>query len=194
MINIEDILNRDIEILKDLKKDFDIKESLFDLIFYYDRLILNKDLPQKRIRLIGVLSSNQNSELEQFYKNFKPILNYDIVMKDPTNIKKGLDFQFDMKPIKLLSIEKNDTNKKETRKQIYVLKKSSYETLKEEEISTILSKLELFRIILRQTRLLKVLFDEEQIVNIHLENRLGINELNGFNYNDFVEKIKKFTN
>lgn len=194
MINIEDILNRDIKILKDLKKDFDIKESLFDLIFYYDRLILNKDLPQKRIRLIGVLSSNHNSELEQFYNNFKPILNYDIVMKDPTNIKKGLDFQIDMKPIKLLSIEKNDTNKKETRKQLYVLKKSSYETLKEEEISTILSKLELFRIILRQTRLLKVLFDEEQIVNIHLENRLGINELNGFNYNDFVEKIKKFTN
>ncbi|MGE3301047.1 MAG: hypothetical protein AB7I39_11515, partial [Arcobacter sp.] len=82
MTNIEDILNRNLKILKDIKNELNIEENLANLILLYDRLILNQDLQQKRIRLIGVLSADPNKDLEEFYKDFKPVLKLDIVSKN----------------------------------------------------------------------------------------------------------------
>ncbi|MGD9625322.1 MAG: hypothetical protein AB7U51_11755 [Arcobacter sp.] len=191
MTNIEDILNRNLKILKDIKNELNIEENLANLILLYDRLILNQDLQQKRIRLIGVLSADPNKDLEEFYKDFKPVLKLDIVSKNKNNVKDGFNINFNVEPIKLGFLEDNNSTKKEARKQIYVLKKSIYETLNKEELINITNKLELFRRILKQTRFIKSLFNEEQFINQYMNNLLIKNELVDFKYKDFINKISE---
>lgn len=191
MTNIEDILNRNLKILKDIKNELKIEESLYNLIQYYDRLILNQDLQQKRIRLIGVLSADPNKDLEEFCKDFKPVLKLDIVPKNTNNVKDGFNINFNAKSIKLDFLEDKNSTKKEARKQIYVLKKSIYETLNKEELINITNKLELFRRILKQTRFIKSLFTEEQFINQYMNNLSIKNELVDFKYEDFKHKISE---
>ncbi|MGE3299921.1 MAG: hypothetical protein AB7I39_05745, partial [Arcobacter sp.] len=168
-----------------------IEENLANLILLYDRLILNQDLQQKRIRLIGVLSADPNKDHEEFYKDFKPVLKLDIVSKNKNNVKDGFNINFNVEPIKLGFLEDNNSTKKEARKQIYVLKKSIYETLNKEELINITNKLELFRRILKQTRFIKSLFNEEQFINQYMNNLLIKNELVDFKYKDFINKISE---
>ncbi|WP_323660173.1 hypothetical protein [Aliarcobacter butzleri] len=191
MINVEDIINRNLKILKNIKNELNIEENLANLIFLYDRLILNQDLQQKRIRLIGVLSADPNKDLKEFCKDFKPVFKLDIVPKNTNNVKDGFNINFNAKSIKLDFLEDKNSTKKEARKQIYVLKKSIYETLNKEELINITNKLELFRRILKQTRFIKSLFDEEQFINQYMNNLLIKNELVDFKYDDFKHKISE---
>ena len=172
MVNVENILDRNLKILKDIKNELKIEESLYNLIFNYDRFILNEDLKQKRIRLIGVL--NQQSEKEEFFRALVPLY-------DPNEENVSIE---ENEPMLVTFPEKFD--KKENRKQIYVLKKSNYEVLQKEEKNTILKKLELFRWVFKQIKNLRLLFEEEDSV-IFLVNSLKIK-------NDLYLKEEEFKN